>query len=76
MRTQIVTDDLLNRLRKRYVCDCTIVGRRCDVCNDRHKAADHIEHLNRKITDLDKEVEVLRVIVEHYKFLYEMQYKE
>jgi len=64
-----VRDELLYRLRKRYECNCTIVGRRCDVCNDRHNAADKIENLS-------KEIEVLRTIAEHYKFLYEMQKTE
>ena len=72
-------NDLIYRLRKRYVCECTIVGRRCDVCNDRHKAATYIEELEEQVaslkdrnTAIDKEADVLRIIVEHYKFLYEM----
>lgn len=76
-------NDLLYRLRKRYICECTIVGRRCDVCNDRHKAAELIEELQNQVAELhessktlDKEANTLRSIAEHYKFLYEMRFKD
>lgn len=76
-------NDLIYRLRKHYFCECTIVGRRCDVCNDRHKAATYIEELEEQVASLkdrnkaiDKETDALRIIVDHYKFLYEMNQKD
>ncbi len=72
-------NDLVYRLRKFHQCECATLGQRCNVCNDRTKAATYIEELEDKVASLkgrneaiDKEADVLRIIVEHYKFLYEM----
>jgi hypothetical protein len=60
---------LLYRLRKRYQCECTIVGQKCKVCLDRLKAADEIERLHAEIDKIKSEAQTFKEIAEHYKLI-------